>query len=396
MRIAEQLHDLPRVLLLTGYPPEGGGGGGVILRNLLDGFPADRLIWLATQADVSAKWVWRPDIRRRSVTRRIPGRRFGFIQMLWEGGLHAWEGMDALSLAKDINREWWPQALWVVLDYQNLWAAYEIVTTLKVPWHVSVHDDPETARRLVGSRLPSGWQRKFDYLYANAVSRDCVSRGMVQMYRDRYNVEAFQLCRTINPAKLEEARRCPILHRETIEIIMGGWGDCPVPWPGNLITALTLVSRQAGRKVCLNAFDPALKPFEGDMVKVHPRMPEVEFDKLLGQMDLGYAPDPLTENAQRFAQTSLSTKLVTCIGATLPCLYHGPSQSSAAEMFSRFNAGEIVDSQNPEDIATGFMKLIDSSDKYRDNAVKLAKSDFNPYEQTALLYRRFQHTAAEL
>lgn len=143
MRIAEQLHDLPRVLLLTGYPPEGGGGGGVILRNLLDGFPADRLIWLATQADVSAKWVWRPDIRRRSVTRRIPGRRFGFIQMFWEGGLHAWEGMDALSLAKDINREWWPQALWVVLDYQNLWAAYEIVTALKVPWHVSVHDDPE-------------------------------------------------------------------------------------------------------------------------------------------------------------------------------------------------------------------------------------------------------------
>lgn len=176
---------------------------------------------------------------------------------------------------------------------------------------------------------------------------------------------------------------------------MGG-ATVRYPGPATLITALTLVSRQAGRKVCLNAFDPALKPFEGDMVKVPPRMPEAEFDKLLGQMDLGYAPDPLTENAQRFARTSLSTKLVTCIGATLPCLYHGPSQSSAAEMFSRFNAGEIVDSQNPEDIATGFMKLIDSSDEYRDNAVKLAKSDFNPYEQTALLYRRFQQTAAEL
>jgi hypothetical protein len=118
-------------------------------------------------------------------------------------------------------------------------------------------------------------------------------------------------------------------------------------------------------------------------------MPEPQFNQLLDRMDLGYAPDPLTEDGRSFAKTSLSTKLVTYIGATLPCLYHGPGQSTTAEMFSRHRAGEVVDSQHSEDIASGFLKLIKGADEYRDHAVQLAMSDFDPRELASRILSRF-------
>jgi hypothetical protein len=108
-------------------------------------------------------------------------------------------------------------------------------------------------------------------------------------------------------------------------------------------------------------------------------MSQTDFEAFVRTMDLGYAPDPLTSGAAReFVQTSLPTKLVTYLGATIPALYHGPSDSTVGEMFSRFKAGEIVPSQSAEVLAKGFRRLIEDPEPYRDNAVELAKADFDP------------------
>jgi hypothetical protein len=107
-------------------------------------------------------------------------------------------------------------------------------------------------------------------------------------------------------------------------------------------------------------------------------------------MDLGYAPDPLASvHGREFAKTSLPTKLVTYLGACLPCLYHGPAESTVGEMFTRFKAGEIVDSQSPQDLADGFARLIENPDPYRDAAVQLARSDFDPQMFANRLLARF-------
>ena len=368
-----------KVLLIAGFPPEGGGGGGVNLRSALSSFPQDRLFWLSLQADVTGTWQWRPEIQRAGVTRRVPGRRFKCVQVAWEQILHRFEAAQAVKIARTIKSEWRPDCVWAVLDHQALWAAYEVIQALGLPWHVCVQDDPAVSRLLIGSRLPAEWQKRFDYLYTGAQSRDCISKGMARYYEARYGAGAFVISRSINPVSQLEARKRTLFRGEAIEILMGGWGDCPAPWPGNLVEALRILQSRLARPVRLHAFDNALRPFEGDQVKVHSRLPDKEFEAMLNVMDLGYAPDPITGAAARiFTETSLPTKLVTYLAATLPCLYHGPANSTVGEMFGRYPAGEIVESQSPQDLADAFERLIRSADHYRDNALQLAACDFDP------------------
>ena len=380
---------LPRILLIAGFPPEGGGGGGVNLRSLLADYPADRLAWLALQADITTTTWWRPEIKRWRVTRRLAGRRFRPVQWLWENAGYRWEAAQACALARKIQASWKPDQIWVVIDQHSLWASGRIVRDLGVPWHITVQDDPMISRRLQGRTLPDSWQAVFDHLYTGALTRDCTSYGMVAYYRARYGKDAFMVSRTIDPMKLRAARARRILRGERIEILMGGWGDCPPPWPRNLVQALPLVSRRLGRAVRLNAFDPALRNFEGPNVRVFERLPEDKFNEVLATMDLGYAPDQLSPEFREFVTTSLPTKLVTYIGATLPSLYHGPFDSTVGEMFGRHRAGVIVESPAAADVAAGFIELIASPEQFRDACVALAGSDFDRETLVNRIYRRF-------
>lgn len=389
--MSDQERDLPRILIIAGFPPEGGGGGGAILRSLLADFPVNRLAWLALQADVTATTWWRPDIMRWGVTRRLPGRaRIRIVQRVWAIFGFRWEAAQARSLARRIKAIWRPDQVWVVVDQNSLWAAGSVVRDLGLPWHVTVHDDPSISRRLQGYSLPQSWQKVFGRLYTQALTRDCISHGMVNYYRTRYGSDAFVAARTIDSERLRVARARPILRGERIEILMGGGGDCPPPWPENLIGALQILSCRTGRKVRLNAFDPALRRFEGDNVRVLPRMQEAQFDEFLAQMDLGYAPDPMAPEFSEFVTTSLSTKVVTYVAATLPSLYHGPRISSVGEMFSRHTAGVIVEGQASEEIAAGFVCLIEGAESFRDACCDLAKADFDRETLVNRIYRRFQ------
>ena len=388
--MTEQSQALPRLLIIAGFPPEGGGGGGAIFRSLLADYPADHIAWLTLHADTTVTNWWRPEIKRWGVTRRLPGRRFWLIQRLWEIIGFRWEAAQARTIARGIKATWRPEQVWVVVDQYTLWAANLVVRDLGLPWHVTVQDDPAISRRMVGQTLPASWQQIFGQLYTQAVTRDCISHGMVKKYRARYGVGAFILTKAIDPEKLRIARARPILRGARIEILLGGWGNCPPPWPENLLIALQLLSQQLGREVRLNAFDPKLLRFEAHNVRVLASVPEAQFEEILSSMDLGYAPDPLLPEFREFVITSLPTKLVTYVAATLPSLYHGPQESSVGEMFSRYPAGVIVESQAPEDIVAGFVRLIRDAESFRDACCELAKADFDRETLVNRVYDRFR------
>jgi len=140
-------------------------------------------------------------------------------------------------------------------------------------------------------------------------------------------------------------------------MILSGWGDCPPPWPDNLIEALQIIRTE--QPINLHVFDPRFRSYtEHEWVVYHEHMPEAEFDSLLAQMDLSYAPDPLTPVGRLFAATSLSTKIVTSICAGLPFIYHGPHDSTVGDLLQLEPLlGVIVESNSGQDIATGVRSL---------------------------------------
>ena len=148
-------------------------------------------------------------------------------------------------------------------------------------------------------------------------------------------------------------------------ILMGGYGNASPPWPNPMIKAIEKLNRTQNFK--LHLFDPKLKPFENEHVKVHDLISEEAFNELLKTVDLGYACDDLNSENLKFSQLSLPTKVITYIGAAIPFVYHGPKNSTVGDLINQYEIGIIVDSNNKSDLVDAFLKLQSNYQYYQDN-----------------------------
>lgn len=350
----------PRLLVVAGYPPEGGGGGGVILRSLLKDYPAERLMWLAVRPDRTKRKGWyRPDIRKWIIPLYLPttvARMIGPKLCRVYAQLHE---HFALLIIRWAIRRHRPSDLLVIADISMINIGRKLADGVLLRFHLTVHDDPLVAAALAGGSTDAHQLgRNFAILCRRASSIDCVSARMAAKYRQEYQVKPLVLTRGAEDqslAKAAERQRRPA--PAELNMILAGWGDCPPPWPDNLIAALESV--RLTKKINLHAFDPRFRQYERfDWVHFHRHLPEHEFDLLLERMDFSYAPDPLTEEGRRFAASSLSTKVVTSICAGIPFLYHGPAESTVGDLLREEPLlGVLVESQLPADIAQGIIAV---------------------------------------
>lgn len=368
---------MKKVLLITGFPPEGGGGGGVILRSLFDSIDAKYLQWVVLNNDKTVKKSWRPEIFRHMSFFNIPGLRFKFVYYAKKYFFNYALLIFWIFRLCKIKKHFKPDLTWIVIDKDEIFLMSTLVKYLGTQFHLTIHDDPEVSLKLIGKKIEKYDLSRFEYLLKNASSIDCISNKMSSYYYEKAGVNSIVLTRTISKSTLELNAQIDKLNNNEVNIIMGGWGDCPKPWPYCLVEALNILEQKSTKKVKFYAFDPMFKDLNDSRFIYCERMTASEFDLFLNKMDIGYAPDPLELRYRLFAQTSLSTKIVTYLSATLPSFYHGPQDSTISELFSRFKAGIVVESNDPGAIANGFLDLIINYDSYRFNAVQLAINDFD-------------------
>lgn len=366
-----------KVLILSGFPPEGGGGGGVIIRSLLNEISEEKIFWYSLVKDKTIKKWWRPNILRSFPFISIPGLSYKPIFYINKYAFSYIFLIFSILKIRKVKKQWEPNFIWIIVDKELIYEMYILVLALKLPWHISVHDDPGISKLLSGKKISTKDQMYFKYLMQNAKSIDCISNNMSNYYKNMYNVDSIVLTRGVSPEKTVSKSKRKLFENNQINIVMGGWGDCPLPWPKCVIEALVILEKKTQMKVQFFAFDPIFKEVNNSSIIYCPRMQNDEYEIFLDKMDIGYAPDPLIDKFALFAKTSMSTKIVTYISACIPSLYHGPKDSSINEIFSRYQAGEIMDSNNPIEIANAFYKLIENSSTYRENCIQLACNDFN-------------------
>jgi hypothetical protein len=140
--------------------------------------------------------------------------------------------------------------------------------------------------------------------------------------------------------------------------------------------ALAALREATGRRVEFHCFDPAVSPDE-PFVKVHPLLPEREFDAFIGAMHIGYACDPLTPVGRRFAASSLPTKIITYIGFGLPFVYHGPRDSTVGDLLAKHHAGVIVESEDKDDVFRAFLEVVENYKVMQKACCAAAASEFD-------------------
>jgi hypothetical protein len=94
--------------------------------------------------------------------------------------------------------------------------------------------------------------------------------------------------------------------------------------------------------------------------------------------DVLYLPLPFCERHRDFVRLSLSTKLVSYLASGLPIVYHGPAEAAAARLLATYDAGVLVTSLDPRNVAQALVDARERADALGRNALALARTRFDP------------------
>jgi len=86
---------------------------------------------------------------------------------------------------------------------------------------------------------------------------------------------------------------------------------------------------------------------------------------------------PIKFSIPEFYLYSLSTKMISYLGASGTILYHGPRESAAAKLLEKANAAVICQSLEVDDMFVALNEILSNDNKYSKNAKQLVKNDFN-------------------
>jgi hypothetical protein len=369
---------MKRIILLTSFPPEGGGGGGVNLRSLFDKIPSDYLFWYSINVDITTKKYWRPEVLRSQFPFHTPGKNKFILSWFYRYIFFIVELIINSVILNKIVSKTKSSLLWVVVDKDNIFQYFLLIKILNIPYHVSVQDDPEVSLALLGKKISKTENYLFKKILQGAKTRDSTSLPMAEYYEAKFNTPSIWLTRSIPKAtlNLKFEKRNNTTFSNSVNLILAGWGDCTDPWPMMLIDALDIFEKKYKLNIHLYSFDPSLARYKCNNVTICNRMSSTDFETFIDSMHIGYAPDNLDDNYQLFAETSLSVKMLTYIFNCMPSLYHGPRKSSIGQLFSKYKAGVIVDSNDPEIISNALYELFINYSDYSHSAFKLSKKYF--------------------
>ena len=367
-----QKEKLPKILIVADYLPEGGAGGGVIMRDLLESYPSSKIHWFALEGPINYKLTWKADINRCYIPFWLPGRYRNIYNKLEISFLERFLNKIRFSRFQRIIKEFKPDKLWFIVQKRTISFQSKIIKEFpKIPLHISIHDDPLLENKYSNiPYAPTLYYRNLKIIMSHAVSADSVSQRLLNKYCISNQKQAI-VTRGVHENEINKFFTPQKVISDEVKIVLAGMGQCPPPWPQDLISAINLLQNEKQR-IKFFSFDFTF-PADNKHFFVKPIVPPDEFDKMLQKFHIGYICDPMNEYGKEFARTSFSTKLVTYVTRGLPFLYHGPKDSTTTDFLNKYKCGLVVESNDPVEIANGFKNLINNFKSFQKECLKASK-----------------------
>lgn len=333
----------PRLLFATEYAPRSRGGGLVFMRQMLKGWPADRLWW----------WSCRPSapdgegqpVAGHFVTplpnRLYPAFRYAKVRAWMMEVL--WTPLAAAHLQRTI-RVCKPDVVWVIPQQWSIPPLVRVLGDGRMPFRVSMHDFADL--RNVVQRLGAGVARRLargaDLLYAAAHSRDAICAPMVADLQQRTGASGW-----INRVGLEGDDIAFLEQKQPREL-----RELRLVFAGTIIADEAFrffIRALAGIRDRLplplqmefyGAYSHAQQPwFDPSWMRERCNAPEPEFRAGLRGCTWGVSPVSLADEDPRYHRFSFPAKVSSYLGAGLPVLALGHPASSLIELTRRTNIG---------------------------------------------------------
>jgi hypothetical protein len=254
--------------------------------------------------------------------------------------------------------------------------AFNVARKMNLPYVLNVHDDMRY--NLAGRRGLDALMTQFAHIWREADKRVVISDAMGQNYCDEFGSRPFQVITDgLTEATLSPMRPRPDNARLCL-YFMGALHLSYHPNFNQLARALKTLkaspSAPAPSALLRGSRFPSPRPRVP--VEHRPYGAEEEVQDDFEDVDVLYFPLPFGREFDSFTKYSMSTKLVTYLGAGLPIVYHGPAYSAAARLLADTGAALIIDSTNPDDLVNGIRAAHMRRNELVSNAQHLAREKF--------------------
>src|SRR5688572_10718931 len=354
----------PRLLVVSQFPGNDVAGGGALARQLLRGYPSERIFWWSCAAGgdqnrsspAGHQYSFAPP-RRLLPNRRVPRLKSLILDALWT----PFAGFHLRRVAALVR----PEQVWA-LPY-----AWSIAPTCRaglIPsfrTHVSIWDyvGNNRQRGVLGERRVETLQRKLEQLYASAATVDVISKPMwedlaqrtgrsdaliVHSGFERQDIEELAQSRAAPPAAIRVAYAGTIISASAFELV---------------VRSLDMIRAQLARPLVLEFFGGRnvhqCAWFNSLWMKDYPQMDEIEFDEMLRRCAWGIIVMDLTDADPSYNRFSFPNKFGTCLSAGLPLLVVGHRASSAARVIRDWPVGFYTDASSMAELASFFKMALE-------------------------------------
>jgi hypothetical protein len=388
--------NLPRLLVATEFPPNASGGGPAVVRQMLKGWPVDRLFWWCCLPERNKHFSQEVAACRVAVIppRLYPNRRLR-PQRSWLME-HVWTRWAARHFRKTL-RQFSPEVVWVI---PHCWAIPPLAAALPyagVGFHVSMHDYADL--RGCVSRFGADRSRRMaalaDKLYSSAATRDAISPPMVADLRARTGCDGM-----VSHAGLEQndfERLGMKRQKPPDEIRIAYAGTIIVEETfGVFVNALARIRNQLRAPVWLDFLGRYSNRqrgwFDPSWMREHGNLAEPELSRVLRECTWGFAPMSLSDDDPRYNRFSFPTKFISYLAAGLPVITLGHPESSAVKMAQKYPVGVCMTSGEPAALHRDLLAALSIQDppaEFGLEILRCARAEFDADRLRSTLYQCF-------
>lgn len=340
----------PRLLVATEFPPNGSGGGAAIARQMLKGWPVDKLFWWNCHPEIERRFGQQVAANRTAFIppRLLPNRRLArpkswLMENIW--------APRAASHLRSTLAEFRPEAIWTIPHVWSIPPLARVLPVSGIGFHTSIHDYVDTQHSIatLGAARNHRLAAMADILYSCAESRDAISDSMVEDLRVRTGSTGIVSHMGLEQSDFDFLAKKSGKPQDVIRIAYAGTISTEATFI-LFVEALAAVRARLSKPVSIEIFSSHSygdRPWF-DISWMHERgnLPEPHFTNALRECAWGFSPMSLAEDDPRH-RFSLSTKFISYIAAGLPVFTMGHPETGVVKMAKVYAVGACVDSAEP-------------------------------------------------
>lgn len=374
--IAEERMKTERIAFVQPFGVQDSGGGPRILRRLLEAAPVPVISlsvspWTPSPTALveEVHLPIRPHLRRLETTRfAVQADRFRTLY-----------GARFRKRLAQFCRERGVTAIHSIAHDLDFWFAFQAARDLEIPFYLTVHD--ELSYNMQGSPALAWTQERLADVWRQADGRTVISEEMGREYDRRHGEHPY----IVTTDGLENTDVAP-RPRSDERLHVYFMGALHLSYEQNFRALVqALEAEQKNRpdgavSLTLRGGLPFDLPTTTLPLDVRGWGTQEDIERDLEEADLLYLPLPFNPDYADFARYSLSTKMVTYLGAGLPILYHGPTPAAAGDLLGEYDAAVLAHSLDPAALRSALHHLGSRREALVAGAARLARARFDLHD----------------